>query len=241
MKIRLQKYLADAGVCSRRRGEVYIQEGRVRVNGVVVSRPGIRIDPNEDTIELDGRRVTGKTSFVYIMLNKPKGVISSCSHRGEKIVLDLVDVDARIFPVGRLDRDSTGLLIMTNDGRLHQRLTHPSFDHEKEYEVETAAPVSNADLDRLSRGVVVDGRKTRAAAVTRMAGNRFDIVLQEGRKRQIRRMVEKIGNRVTALHRVRIATLRLGNLRMSHWRHLTEKEKKDLMDCCFPKGKQPLS
>ncbi len=231
--IRLQKYLADAGICSRRKGEEYIRQGRVRVNGEVVTLLGTRIDPAKDRVEVDGRPVAGRESFVYIMLNKPKGVITSCSHRGEKIVMDLVDIDARVFPVGRLDKDSTGLLILTNDGALHQRLSHPSFDHEKEYEVETAAPLSDQDLDQMARGVVIDSRKTRSAAVTRMGRQKFSMVLQEGRKRQIRRMVETVGNRVVALHRVRIATLRLGGLEMSKWRHLSETELKQLISCCF--------
>lgn len=226
--MRLQKYLSGAGVCSRRRGEELIRQGLVKVNGVVVTQPGVQVDPETDRVEADGRLVRKKTALVYVMINKPRGYITSRSHRGEKIVFDLVGVPERLNPVGRLDKDSTGLLILTNDGELHNRLIHPSFDHEKEYVVTVAAPIDDSALGALRRGVVFENQKTRPAAVTRMGERLFRIVLKEGRKRQIRRMVEVVGNRVTALHRVRMSSLRIGDLKIGGWRHLTAKEVRDL-------------
>jgi len=136
----------------------------------------------------------------------------------------LVNIDQRIFPVGRLDKPSCGLLLMTSDGGLHQRLSHPSFDHEKEYDVTCDRPVSDADLDAMRSGMVITGRKTRPAGVRRLTGQRFLITLQEGRNRQIRRMVEMLGNRVVVLRRIRIAHIYIGDLAEGRWRYLTDEE-----------------
>jgi len=222
--MRLQKYLSAAGFCSRRRGEELISQGLVKVNGEMVTRPGTTIDPEVDRVEVAGKLIQKWVEPVYIMLNKPKGYITSRSHRGEKIVFDLVDVGERLNPVGRLDKDSTGLLLLTNDGELHNRLIHPSFDHEKEYEVTVANPLGDGALAALRQGVVFDDQKTRPAAVARLDERRFRITLKEGRKRQIRRMVEVVGNRVMALHRVRMSTLHIGDLKPGGWRYLTPKE-----------------
>ena len=230
--IRLQKYLAEAGVCSRRKGETLIREGRVRVNGRVVTQMGVKIDPATDAVEVSGRPVTLAGSEIYIMLNKPGGYISSCRHGGRKIVLDLIDTDKRVYPVGRLDKASTGLLLLTNNGRLHYRLTHPSFDHEKEYKVETKKPVSDADLAALAGGVRLNGKPTRPANVYREGRHEFRIVLQEGRNRQLRRMVEAVGNEVAKLHRVRMATLHLGSLAPGQWRYLSTREIAELKNFC---------
>ena len=230
--IRLQKYLSSAGVCSRRKGEEYIRQGRVKVNGVVVTQVGIKIDPGNDCVEVAGKAVQVSHRMIYIMLNKPKGYISSRSHRGEKIVLDLIDVEERVNPVGRLDRDSTGLLLLTNDGRLHQHLTHPSFDHEKEYEVEVLKPIDDKAIYQFKNGLLLDGVKTRPATVQRINGRRFRIILKEGRKRQIRCMVEVVGNQVVNLHRIRISNLLLRNLKMGQWRYLTKKEINALKKSC---------
>jgi 23S rRNA pseudouridine2605 synthase/23S rRNA pseudouridine2604 synthase len=226
---RLQKFLAQAGVCSRREAEGWIRAGRVRVNGQVVTRMGLRIDPLRDRVACDGVAVAGGERPVYLMLNKPRGVVTSCRHAGKRTVLDLVKVAARVFPVGRLDEDSTGLLLLTNDGRLHLRLCHPSFDHEKEYEVTTLRPLDGERLGQLADGIEIDGRRTRPAKVRPISPKRFGIVLQEGRKRQIRRMVAALGNRVTALRRIRVASLRLGSLPEGQWRHLSAREVAGLM------------
>ncbi len=226
--VRLQKFIARAGICSRRRAEALIREGRVRVNGRVVDRMGIKIDPEKDLVEVSGRRVTSEPPEINIMLNKPAGYISSCRHSGRKVVVDLLDISVRVYPAGRLDRDSTGLLLLTNNGSLHYRLTHPSFDHEKEYEVETGRPVSDNELRSLSEGILLDGRRTRPAEVYRNGPSSFRIVLREGRNRQIRRMVKVLGNEVKTLHRIRMATLCLGSLGPGKWRYLTDREAEEL-------------
>jgi pseudouridine synthase len=227
--MRLQKFLSAAGVCSRRHGETYIQTGRVRVNGRVATVLGTQVDPGKDRIEVDGRTVTLQKQYIYIAIHKPKGYVTSCSHTGEAVVLDLVDLPARLFPVGRLDKDSTGLLLLTNDGRIHHRLSHPSFDHEKEYEVTVERPILDSALEQLASGMLLKGTRTRPARVSRLAGRRFRIVLQEGRNRQIRRMVGKVGHRVVRLKRIRVANIRLGNLPVGAWRYLGPKEKKILL------------
>lgn len=222
--IRLQKYLSMAGICSRRKGEEFIRQGRVTVNGVVVTKLGTRVDPANDLVRWDGKLVQLVQKRVYIALNKPVGVVSSCDHPGEKTVVDLVDVSQRVYPVGRLDKDTTGLLLMTNDGRLHHTLSHPSFDHEKEYEVTVEKNITDGALQKLARGLPLQGRRTRRAKVKRLSPNRFRIILQEGRNRQIRRMVRKVGGRVASLNRIRIDCIRLGDLPPGQWRHLDERE-----------------
>jgi len=227
--VRLQKYLSAAGVCSRRKGEELIVAGKVAVNGEIVVELGTRIDPDQDQVEVDGKLVRPSHSLVYIALNKPKDYVTSCSHPGEKVVVDLVDISERIYPVGRLDKDSTGLLLLTNDGRIHHRLSHPSFDHEKEYDVTVARPIPDGALKKMSDGLPLMGTKTRPARITRISPRRFRMVLQEGKNRQIRRMVRKVGNEVTRLQRKRFASVKLGNLPPGKWRYLKESEKKSLL------------
>lgn len=227
--VRLQKFLSEAGACSRRKGEVHIMAGDVTVNGKVVVTLGTKVDPETDTVHLNGVPVVKSQRHIYLMLNKPEGVVSSCDHRGEPVVTDLVHLPQRLFPVGRLDKDSTGLLLMTNDGRIHHRLSHPSFDHEKEYDVTVLRPLADADLASMKKGMLLSGAMTRPAQVQRLSNRRFRIVLKEGKNRQIRRMVKKAGNRVVRLHRIRVAGLRLGDLGIGSWRHLTEVEKRRLL------------
>ena len=227
--MRLQKFLSMAGVCSRRHGEKYITDGAVKVNGKVVTELGTKIDPKKDRVEVKGKHIEFKQDLVYIALNKPRGYVTSCKQPGDKIVLDLLDISMRVYPIGRLDKDSTGLLLLTNDGGLHHRLSHPSFDHEKEYEVTVANPMTDRALMKIEQGMPIMGTKTRPAETKRISPKRFRIVLKEGKNRQIRRMVEKTGNRVTRLNRIRVANIRLGKLARGTWRHLTEKEKVTLL------------
>lgn len=227
--IRLQKYLSEAGVCSRRQGEQYIQAGRVRVNGDVVTAMGTKIDPQQDRVTVDGQEVATGQRSVYIALNKPEGVVTSCRHAGQKVVVDLIDLPERIYPIGRLDKDSTGLLLLTNDGRLHHRLSHPSFDHEKAYEVGVDRVITDGALKRMAKGMPLGDTRTRPAKVKRLSGRRFRIVLQEGRNRQIRRMLRKLGYQVSFLKRIRMADIRLGNLAPGEWRYLTRTEIARLM------------
>jgi 23S rRNA pseudouridine2605 synthase/23S rRNA pseudouridine2604 synthase len=232
--MRLQKFLSEAGVCSRRRGEEYIREGRVRVNSKIVTQLGTKVDSEKDRVEFDGKVIALKSEPMYIMLNKPKGYVTSCSHPGEKIVLDLIDIPERVYPIGRLDKDSIGLLILTNDGRLHYRLSHPSFDHEKEYDVTVSKPITDGSLRKIASGLPMMGTKTRPAKIRRISSTRFRIILQEGRNRQVRRMVRKVGNHVTRLKRIRVSNVKLGRLDEGAWRNLTEKEKEELLSFYHP-------
>ena len=233
--MRLQKYLSKAGLCSRRKGEEYIKKGLVRVNGKIITQLGTRVDPDNDRVEAFGKHIKIIDNPVYIVLNKPKGYVSSCRHPGARVVTDLVKIEGYIYPVGRLDKDSSGLLLMTNDGRLHHRLSHPSFDHEKEYEVEVAKPMPQQALIQMEKGMLIMGSITRPALTQRLSSKRFSITLKEGRNRQIRRMVKMTDNKVIQLKRIRIAGIRLGRLAEGSWRYLAEKEKQDL----FQKIKAP--
>lgn len=227
--MRLQKFLSAAGVCSRRRAELYIKEGQVRVNGEVVTRLGTKVSSETDVVEFRGARVRLASEGIYIALHKPAGFVTSCFQEQERTVMELVDIPGRVYPVGRLDKDSTGLLLLTNDGRLHNRLSHPSFDHEKEYEVTVARPIDDSALAAMRKGIRITGKKTRPARVKRISARRFRIILREGRNRQIRRMVNKLNNKVLALHRIRIATIKIGNIPEGGWRYLTDAEKRELL------------
>jgi len=228
-EMRLQKFLSRAGICSRRKGEEYIKAGWVKVNGKIVTELGVKVDPERDAVEVDSDAIRSDSAPTYIALNKPKGYVSSCDQQNEKIVLDLLDISERVYPVGRLDKESTGLLLLTNDGHLHHRLSHPSFNHEKEYEVTVAKPLPEGALRKLAKGLPMMGTRTRPARVKRISARRFGIVLQEGKNRQIRRMVRKVGNQVTHLKRIRIANIELGNLPSGSWRYLTKIEKENLL------------
>lgn len=227
--MRLQKFLSMAGFCSRRHGEKHITDGNVKVNSKVVTELGTKIDPKKDRVEVKGKHIEFKRDLVYMALNKPRGYVTSCKQPGDKIVLDLLDIAGRVYPVGRLDKDSTGLLLLTNDGRLHHRLSHPSFDHEKEYEVTVKTPITDRALLNMEQGMPIKGTKTRPAEIKRISPKRFRIVLKEGKNRQIRRMAGKTGNNVARLKRIRIANIRLGRLAIGTWRYLTEKEKDALL------------
>lgn len=228
-EVRLQKYLSQAGVCSRRQGETFIVAGRVRVNGKVTTILGTKIDPHKDRVEVDGQAVSVTTQWTYLALNKPKGYVTSCQHAGERVVVELVDLPQRLFPIGRLDKDSIGLLLLTDDGRLHHHLSHPGFDHEKEYDVTLEKPINDGGLQQMAGGVTLKGRKTRPAKVDRLSGRRFRIVLKEGRNRQIRRMARQLGHAVIRLKRIRVANVHLGSLPPGAWRHLSAAEKKVLL------------
>ncbi len=228
--MRLQKFLAHAGLSSRRKAEEYILNGRITVNGKIISELGTKIDPIADTILFDGKPVILEqdSSKLYLALNKPEGYVTSCSQKKTKIVMDLIHIDERVYPVGRLDKDSKGVILLTNDGDLHNKLSHPSFDHEKEYIVTTVFSISDSALKDMAGGLVIDGVKTRKAKVKRISENQFSIVLKQGRNRQIRKMVEKTGNKVDILLRIRIANINLGNLKEGAWRRLTREEIRQL-------------
>jgi pseudouridine synthase len=227
--VRLQKYLADSGVASRREGERLIQAGRVEVNGSVVTALGTRVDPERDVVRLDGRRVQGGGRRVYYLLHKPKGFITSASDpEGRPTVLELLQgVRERIFPVGRLDWNSEGLLILTNDGDLTFRLTHPVNHVPKVYRVKVKGAVTGADLEALRRGVSLEGRRTLPARVERVSGQAntwLEVTLYEGRRNQLRRMFDRLGHRVQKLKRIAIGPIRDRALKPGEWRRLTPEE-----------------
>jgi 23S rRNA pseudouridine2605 synthase/23S rRNA pseudouridine2604 synthase len=200
------------------------------VNEQIVEELGTKVDPDKDRVCFKGRQIRLKQAspLIYIALNKPKGFVTSCSQQDTKIILDLVDIDDRVYPVGRLDKDSTGLVLLINDGDLHNQLSHPSFNHEKEYIVTTVHPISDDALQEMARGMVIKGKKTRKALVKRLGKNKFRIVLKQGLNRQIRKMVGKSGNAVADLNRIRMASICLGNLKPGQWRHLTVSEIRQL-------------
>ena len=225
MKERLQKILSAAGVCSRRAAEGYLTAGRITVNGEM-AQLGQQADPETDDIRVDGVPLDREPEAVYLMLNKPRGYVTTVSdEQGRKTVMDLLTgVHTRIYPVGRLDRDSEGLLLLTNDGALTQRLLHPSHEVSKEYHVTVSGPVEHA-AENLRRIRDVAGMAIRPAEVQmlRREGNRAElrIVIHEGRNRQIRRMCARCGLEVLRLQRVREHCLELGTLPLGQWRYLT--------------------
>jgi pseudouridine synthase len=235
---RLQKVLAHAGVASRRAAEEMISAGRVQVNGVVVTQLGTRIDPARDTVTLDGERVRvpvdaqeEAASHVVYLLHKPLGVVSTANDpQGRRTVTSLLPPEPRVYPVGRLDADSEGLLLLTNDGDLAYRLTHPRYGVEKEYEALVTGHPPEHELRRLRAGVRLadDERPTAPAQVQRLADEGANtwlrVIIHEGRKRQVRRMLDAIHHPVLHLRRVRLGPLRLGNLKPGQWRPLTVQE-----------------
>ncbi len=221
--MRLGKYLAHSGVASRRKAETIIAAGRVRVGGQTITDPAHAVEIGDD-IRVDGHAVVPEGREVW-MVNKPVDVISTADEPGKRMaVVDLVDSPARLYPVGRLDADSTGLMLLSNDGELANRLTHPRYGVEKTYRVGTRNEIGDQELARLREGVVLDDGRTSPAMVRRIAADGFDITIGEGRNRQVRRMVEAVGNRVTGLERISFGSLRLGRLGVGRARLLDEPE-----------------
>jgi 23S rRNA pseudouridine2605 synthase/23S rRNA pseudouridine2604 synthase len=229
---RLQKILSARGIASRRKAEEYILAGLVTVNGKVAIL-GQKADPEKDTIEVDGKILEARKELLYYVMQKPVGVVTS-NIEGKAVEVTVRkllprNLQGKIFPVGRLDKDSSGLLLFTNDGALAYRLTHPKFDHEKEYEVSCECPIPDGALRKLAEGLKIFGEKTKPTVIKRLSGTRFRIALTEGRNRQIRRMCQKVGSPVRKLRRIRIVTLRDEALKEGSVRVLTEKEKAELL------------
>lgn len=228
--VRLQKILSGAGVASRRAAERLIVEGRVSINGQSVTALGTRADPFRDEIRVDGRRVQPAARKIYLLLNKPRGCVATRSDpEGRPTVLDLLPgVREYVYPVGRLDYDSEGLLLLTNDGELTARLMHPRHEVSRVYEVRVRGLPDQAALARLARGVVLDGRRTSPAGVRLLAAapgsSTIELTLHEGRSRQVRRMCEAIGHPVMRLRRVRIGPLEDARLKVGTCRPLTPRE-----------------
>lgn len=230
--IRLNKYLAMCGVASRRKADELIQQGRVTVNGQVITQLGTKINPTKDKVTIDGKPVKPQERLVYIVLNKPKDCITTVrDEKGRRTVLDLVKVKERIFPVGRLDRNTTGVLLLTNDGELAYRLMHPKYKVEKAYKVAIDKPIKPEDIQKLKQGIMLDGRKTEACDVYILPNSEnkeLGITIREGRYRQIRRMFERLGYKVRKLHRVSFGGITVSGMKRGEWRYLTEKEIKKL-------------
>jgi pseudouridine synthase len=224
MQVRINKYLANAGVGSRRNNEQAIRDGKVTLNG----RPaelGEFIDPAKAKIKFNGVLITHQPRLVYFMLNKPLGIISSVKdEHGRKTVVDIVKSKDRIFPVGRLDYNSTGLIILTNDGDLMLKLTHPRYHLPKKYFVEVKESLQQNQLDAMQKGVRLEDQVTLPAEVRRLGKNKFEIVLYQGIKRQIREMCITLGLTVVTIHRTDIGPLNIGELQPGAFRNLTSKE-----------------
>jgi len=226
MLIRLNKYLAEQGVASRRESDRLIADGLISVNGKVITEMGVKIDSEKDKVSVNKKVTERRQKLIYIMLNKPAGYVTSAQKtRFEKnIVMDLVDIKERVYPVGRLDKDTTGLLILTNDGTLTYKLTHPSSECPKEYEVTVAGFITNGVITKLENGVKLWGEKTKSAIVRKIGARKMRIIITEGKNRQIRRICQKVGLPVVKLKRVCIKDLHLGDLEVGKWRFLTREE-----------------
>ena len=229
--VRLQKYIAMSGIASRRAAEGMIDEGRVKVNGKKVTEQGTKVETGRDTVTVDNKPVEIKDKKYYIMLNKPAGYVSTAKDQFDRpTVVDIVkeEVGTRIFPVGRLDYETEGLLLMTNDGDFTYKITHPKFQKDKTYIAVINGGIAIPDLNRLRKGVKVEDYTTSPAQVEIMdaAGGKtaIKITIHEGRNRQVRKMFEALGYTVIALKRIKIGELELGNLPVGRWRHLTSHE-----------------
>ena len=239
-RIRLQKYMSENGIASRRKSEEMIEAGKVKVNGRVATL-GDKVDPIRDKIVVSGKRVVRNKTKMYIMLHKPRGFVTTMSDElGRKCVSELVeDAGVRLFPVGRLDRNSEGLLLMTNDGAFSNMLTHPSRHVSKVYRVTVREKVTEEQITKLTEGIMLDGTKTLPCDIHIIdkGENRtvLNVVLYEGRNRQIRRMCEAVGLTVIRLKRSEIAGVRLGMLPQGKWRELNEKEMQHLTNVSVAK------
>ena len=231
MEERLQKYLANCGVASRRKCEEYILEGKVKVNGEIVTGLGTKINAEKDKVEFDGKTVKETNRNVYILLNKPIGYVSTADDQfGRDTVLDLVKVKERIVPVGRLDMYTSGALILTNDGDFVYKVTHPKHEIEKTYTVTVKGIVQKNEVEQLRQGVQIEDYTTKPAKVKILKTDedkdisRLEITIHEGKNRQVRKMCEAIGRKVLALHRSKIGNIGVKDIELGKWRYLNEKE-----------------
>lgn len=232
--VRLQKFMADCGVASRRKSEEIIEAGKVKVNGHV-AHIGDKVNPKKDLVTVRGKRINSVSRNYYIMLHKPRGYVTTVSDElGRKTVMDLVsDIKARIYPVGRLDKDSEGLLLLTNDGAFANALSHPGHNFAKVYRVTVRSEINDEILFNLRNGIEIDGRKTAPCdvnVITEEPGRVvLEFILREGRNRQIRKMCEAVNLQVARLKRISVGSLKLGMLPQGKWRELTDNEVKKLL------------
>lgn len=240
-EIRLQKFLAEAGVASRRKCEELIENGKVKVNGKVVIELGTKVNPAKDIVEYNNKQISNIEEKVYILLNKPIGYVTTAKDQfNRETVMDLIkDVKTRVVPVGRLDMYTSGALILSNDGEFVNKITHPSNEIEKTYNVTVVGKVNSSDIDRLSKGVEIDDNgkryKTKKANVKILRVDeeknlsRIQITIHEGKNREVRKMCEAIEKKVLALHRAKIGNINVKDLQLGKWRNLTKKEIDELI------------
>ncbi len=235
-EVRLQKYLAEAGIASRRKAEELITQGKIKVNHKVVTKLGIKINPLKDKVEYEGKIVIIQEEKIYILLNKPIGYVTTAKDQFDRdSVLDLVKVKQRIVPVGRLDMYTSGALILTNDGNFVYQVTHPKHEIEKTYTVTLKGIVSKQAVEQLKQGVKIEDYTTSHAKVKILKieeeknQSRLEITIHEGKNRQVRKMCEVVGYKVLALHRSKIAKIGVKDLPLGKWRYLDEKEVKQIL------------
>ena len=235
--IRLQKYMAEAGIASRRKAEQLILEGKVKVNGKIVDELGIKIVPNKDIVEYNGKKVVLEKEYVYILLNKPIGYVTTVKDQFNRdSILDLVKTNKRIVPVGRLDMYTSGAIILTNDGDFVYKVTHPKHEIEKTYTVTIKGIVKSNEVEELKKGVKIEDYITKPARVKILKTDeeknisRLEITIHEGKNRQVRKMCEAIGHKVLALHRSKIAGIGVKDLELGKWRYLTRNEVKKILN-----------
>lgn len=235
--IRLQKYMAEAGIASRRKAEELILEGKVKVNGKIVDELGIKIVPNKDIVEYNGKKVVLEKEYVYILLNKPIGYVTTVKDQFNRdSILDLVKTNKRIVPVGRLDMYTSGAIILTNDGDFVYKVTHPKHEIEKTYTVTIKGLVKDNEVEELKKGVKIEDYTTKPAKVKILKTDeeknisRLEITIHEGKNRQVRKMCEAIGHKVLALHRSKIAGIGVKDLELGKWRYLTRNEVKKILN-----------
>ena len=236
MEERLQKYLAECGIASRRKCEEYIIQGKVQVNGKTITELGVKVNPEKDKITFEGKNVKQEERKVYILLNKPIGYVTTSDEQfGRDKVLDLVKVRERVVPVGRLDMYTSGALILTNDGDFVYKVTHPKHEIRKTYTVTVKGIIKNEEVEQLRKGVKIDDYTTRPAKVKILKTDeekdisRFEITIHEGKNRQVRRMCESVGRRVIALHRSKIGNIGVKDIELGKWRYLKDFEVKTLI------------
>lgn len=222
--MRLQKYLSRAWICSRRKAEEYIEKGFIKINGETATI-WQSVNPDIDKVELLDDIVEENKKLVYYKLNKPRGIVTTCVSKGETGIMDIVDIPTRVFPIGRLDKETTGLIILTNDGRLANYLMHPRYNHEKEYIVETFGPIEDKNIQIMRDGIFILGSYTKEAKVERLSSGKFSITISEWKNRQIRRMVEHVWGTVKKLKRIRIENIQLWDLEPGDYQELSKKEK----------------
>ena len=235
-EVRLQKYLANSGIASRRKCEELICQGKIEVNGKIVTELGTKIIPGKDIVYYNGKVVKLKSEYIYILLNKPIGYVTTVNDQfSRNTVLDLVKVKQRVVPVGRLDMYTSGALILTNDGDFVYRVTHPKHEIEKTYTVTLRGIITNKEVESLKSGVKIGDYITKPAKVKILKidkeknMSRIEIIIHEGKNRQVRRMCEVIGRKILALHRSKIGGIGVKDLRLGEWRYLAEEEKNKLL------------